>query len=94
MSASRLLAVLLLGATLLVGVGSVIAQSTPSPQITERQESDRTIREYRLNGQLYAIEIRTADGNRYYLVDRVGDGNFSRMGGESIEIPDWVKSPR
>ena len=86
----------LLAATLLVSVllGSLAghAQSSPEPQVTERQETDRTLREYRVNGQLYAIEIRTRDGDHYHLLDRRGDGNFSRVGGNDVEIPDWVNT--
>lgn len=73
---------------------AVDAQSAPSPQVTERQEADRTLREFRFNGQLYAIEIRTRDGESFHLLDRDGNGNFSRVSGSDIEIPAWAKSAR
>ncbi|TFH85835.1 DUF2782 domain-containing protein [Billgrantia azerbaijanica] len=70
----------------------VLAQSSGEvePDITIRQEEERTIREYRVNGQLYAIEIRPSSGPRYYLVDRDGDGNFTRQEGDRIAVPEWV----
>lgn len=60
------------------------------PDVTIRQEEDRTIREYRVNGELYAIEIRPAAGPSYYLVDRDGDGDFERQSGQRIAVPEWV----
>ncbi|MBD3895521.1 DUF2782 domain-containing protein [Halomonas sp. ML-15] len=90
---AALLAVVLFSGLLL---GSLMghAQAAPEPQITERQEADRTLREFRVNGQLYAIEIRTRDGDRYHLLDRRGDGNFSRVSGDVVEVPDWVNTGR
>lgn len=88
------LLVALLGSGLLLGSLTSHAQSSPEPQITERQEADRTLREFRVNDQLYAIEIRTRDGDRYHLLDRRGDGNFSRVSGDAIEVPDWVNTGR
>lgn len=69
-----------------------LAQSAADvePDITIRQEEERTIREYRVNGELYAIEIRPARGPSYYLVDHDGDGNFERQEGDRIAVPEWV----
>ncbi|RDB42081.1 DUF2782 domain-containing protein [Halomonas sp. DQ26W] len=69
-----------------------LAQSSADvePDITIRQEEERTIREYRVNGLLYAIEIRPARGPSYYLVDHDGDGNFERQEGDRIAVPQWV----
>ncbi|TDB02114.1 DUF2782 domain-containing protein [Halomonas marinisediminis] len=61
-----------------------------APDITIRQEEERIIREYRINGELYAIEIRPSSGPSYYLVDRDGDGNFERQQGDRIAVPEWV----
>ncbi|MGM0704140.1 MAG: DUF2782 domain-containing protein [Pseudomonadota bacterium] len=60
------------------------------PQVTTRQEADRTVREYRVNDALYAIEVRPSSGSRYYLVDQDGDGNFARQEDEPDAIPEWV----
>lgn len=69
-----------------------LAQSSSDlePDITIRQEEDRTIREYRVNGELYAIEIRPSSGPSYYLVDHDGDGNFERQEGDRIAVPQWI----
>ncbi len=72
--------------------GSALAQSSADlePDITVRQEEERTIREYRVNGELYAIEIRPSSGPSYYLVDHDGDGDFERREGDRIAVPQWV----
>ncbi len=82
-----LLGLILLGSPLLV-----LAQQDNSvqPDITVRQEEDRTVREYRVNGQLYAIEIKPKVGPSYFLVDDDGDGDFRRSNNERIAIPSWV----
>lgn len=63
------------------------------PSITVRQEQERTIREYRVNGRLYAIEIRPAQGAGFFLVDHDGNGNFERQEGAQAAIPQWVLAP-
>ncbi|MDW5378373.1 DUF2782 domain-containing protein [Halomonas sp. HP20-15] len=71
----------------------VLAQDSDesvTPDITVRQEEDRTIREYRINGQLYAIEIKPKVGPSYYLVDDNGDGDFRRSDNERVVPPQWV----
>lgn len=82
-----LLGLLLLGAPLLA---SAQQDSTVEPDITVRQEQDRTVREYRVNGHLYAIEIRPKKGPSYFLVDDDGDGDFRRSDSERIAVPRWV----
>ncbi|MDR5868305.1 DUF2782 domain-containing protein [Halomonas koreensis] len=88
----RLLAGLLLASGLTAASLPALAQSGAEvePDITIRQEEDRTIREYRVNGALYAIEIQPAAGPAYYLVDRDGDGDFERQNGQRIAVPEWV----
>ncbi|HSH47528.1 MAG TPA: DUF2782 domain-containing protein [Halomonas sp.] len=61
------------------------------PEVTVRQESQRTVKEYRLNGRLYAIEIRPRQGAAYVLLDRNGNGNFERVSAGKVPVPDWVK---
>ncbi|MHB0776104.1 DUF2782 domain-containing protein [Halomonas sp. WWR20] len=63
----------------------------PAPDVTIRQEDDRTVKEYRINGQLYAIEIVPAAGPSYYLIDRDGNGNFERADDANRVVPpSWV----
>lgn len=91
MKTQRMLSPLLM-ALALSAVAPALAQSPSElePDITIRQEEDRLIREYRINGQLYAIEIRPSRGPAYYLVDHDGDGNFERQDGDRIAVPHWV----
>ncbi len=89
----RLLALALLSLGLVLTTAMpALAQSSADvePDITVRQEEDRTIREYRVNGQLYAIEIRPRQGSGYFLVDHDGNGNFERQEGGRIAVPQWV----
>lgn len=88
----RLLIALILAQGITLTGAAALAQSSTEvePDITIRQEADRTIREYRINGELYAIEIRPASGPAYYLVDQDGDGNFVRQEGDRIAVPQWV----
>nr|WP_299243695.1 DUF2782 domain-containing protein [uncultured Halomonas sp.] len=83
---SVLLAVVLLGSTPLVAA----QENSDAPDITVRQEEDRTIREYRVNGQLYAIRIEPKAGPAYFLVDDDGDGDFQVSDSERIAVPSWV----
>ncbi|WP_136066350.1 DUF2782 domain-containing protein [Modicisalibacter radicis] len=95
MKLSRLIPATLLALGLLAGLAaSALAQQSPdesvSPDITVREEEDRTIREYRVNGQLYAIEVQPEAGPSYYLVDDNGDGDFRRSDNERVVPPQWV----
>ncbi|MDZ7851902.1 MAG: DUF2782 domain-containing protein [Halomonas sp.] len=85
-------ALLLALALAVVNVGGALAQSSADlePDITIRQEEERTIREYRVNGELYAIEIRPSSGPSYFLVDHDGDGDFERREGDRIAVPQWI----
>lgn len=62
----------------------------PEPEITIRQEADRTIEEYRINGQLYAIKVIPKVGEPYYLVDSEGDGELNQRERGRLLIPSWV----
>ena len=83
---------LLLSLCLCLGAAApALAQSTDvEPDVTIRQQEERTIEEYRVNGQLYAIKITPQVGPSYFLIDEDGDGNFARQSGDQIAIPSWV----
>lgn len=66
------------------------SQKTPNPEITTRQEQDRTMEEYRINGRLYAIKITPRQGEPYMLVDHNGDGNFQMERNLHIAVPQWT----
>lgn len=92
MNVSRPAQAMLFGLILLGTPLLTLAQqdNTVEPDITVRQEEDRTVREYRVNGQLYAIEIQPRVGPSYFLIDDDGDGDFRRSDNERIAIPSWV----
>lgn len=70
--------------------GSATA-NTPEPEITIRQEAERTIEEYRINGQLYAIKIIPKVGEPYYLVDSEGDGQLDKRHERGhLSVPSWI----
>ncbi|MDV6320260.1 DUF2782 domain-containing protein [Chromohalobacter sp. HP20-39] len=86
----RLSIILCLGLGLIIGATASLAVAQPSPDITVRQDDNRTIKEYRVNGELYAIEIVPQQGASYFLIDDDGDGNFERRDASRVEVPDWV----
>lgn len=60
------------------------------PDVTIRQEGDRTVEEYRVNGFLYAIKITPKKGKPYFLVRADGnEGNFVRADDPDMLIPTW-----
>ncbi|KAF1070126.1 MAG: hypothetical protein GAK45_00899 [Pseudomonas citronellolis] len=84
----------LLFATLLaLGPMTVMAADdapSPEPDVTIRQDGDKTIQEYRVNGFLYAIKVTPKHGKPYFLVRSDGsDGNFIRSDQPDMLIPQW-----
>ncbi|NLB99705.1 DUF2782 domain-containing protein [Halopseudomonas formosensis] len=82
-----------LAALLLLGSMHSVAQEPPltgEPEVTIRQEGDKTVEEYRINGFLYAIKITPKNGAPYFLVAVDDDGNFTRADSPSgMRIPSW-----
>lgn len=77
----------LLSAALLTSAPVLAA---PPGEVTMHQDNGRTVREYRIEGQLYAIEIIEND-QRTVLIDQNGNGNFQRQKTrEDITPPKWV----
>jgi hypothetical protein len=58
------------------------------PEVTIRQEGDKRIEEYRINGYLYAIKVTPRTGKPYYLVRSDGD-EFVRADKPDLLIPAW-----
>ena len=46
------------------------------PTVTIREEEERTIEEYRFNGQVYMVKITPKGGIPYYYIDSDGDGKL------------------
>lgn len=58
--------------------------------VTIRQDGDRTIEEYRLNGIVYAIKVTPKKGKPYFLVKANDNtGNFVRADQPDMLIPAW-----
>lgn len=46
------------------------------PTVTIREEEERLIEEYRMNGQVYMVKITPKGGVPYYYIDTDGDGQL------------------
>ena len=63
------------------------------PDITIIRQGEKTIQEYRINGQLYMIKIVPDAGPPYYLLDTDGDGNMDTRRSDlekAVRVPQWV----
>ena len=62
------------------------------PDINIIQQEDRTIEEYRVNGQLYMIKVIPVVGPAYFLMDTDGDGHLEtkRNDLDSPPVPNWI----
>lgn len=63
------------------------------PQVEIKEHENRTVEEYRINGNLYMIKIKPRYGPAYYLVDDTGTGEleFRRdTAGRDMLIPKWT----
>lgn len=46
------------------------------PTVTIREEEDRRVEEYSLNGKVYMVKITPDEGPPYYYIDTDGDGTL------------------
>ena len=46
------------------------------PTVTIREEEDRQIEEYRLNGRIYMVKVTPKNGIPFYYIDTDGDGQL------------------
>lgn len=66
---------------------------TIEPEVNIIQKDDRTIEEYRVNGQLYMIKVIPVRGYPYYLMDTDGNGSLETRQHEldsGLLIPNWI----
>ncbi|EIK97585.1 hypothetical protein PMM47T1_07361 [Pseudomonas sp. M47T1] len=84
---------LLLASVLIASAMAVMAADeavTADPDVTIRQEGDKTVQEYRQNGFLYAIKVTPKHGKPYFLVRADGtDANYIRSDQPDMLIPAW-----
>ncbi|ABI59046.1 MULTISPECIES: DUF2782 domain-containing protein [Nitrosomonas] len=61
------------------------------PEITIHEGKDRTIEEYRVNGELYMIKITPRIGKPYYLLNRRSAAGITHPGdmGSGVSVPMW-----
>jgi len=87
----RALKHLLLASVLAVVPLSGFAQEPADgePDVTIRQQGERMVEEYRINGFLYALKIIPKHGKPYFLVRADGDSNFFRTDSPDMLIPAW-----
>jgi len=57
----------------------------PEPEVVITKRGEDRIEEYRVGGYLYMIKVTPKKGPPYYLVDRMGNGQFIR----SDLVPDF-----
>jgi hypothetical protein len=66
---------------------------TLEPEVTIRQDSEKTVTEYRIGGRVQSIKVEPAVGPTYWLVDTTGDG-FTDTRYDNyyppFAIPGWV----
>lgn len=63
------------------------------PEVNIIQKEDRTIEEYRVQGQLYMIKVTPSIGKPYYLTDTDGDGSLETRQFEldsGLLVPNWI----
>jgi len=77
------------------GASGQQGQEAIEPEVVIIQREDKTIEEYRVNGQLYMIKVIPRNATPYFLLDNDGDGTMeSRLGASDLEpdlmIPRWV----
>jgi len=62
------------------------------PEINIIQKDDRTVEEYRVNGQLYMIKVIPTIGVPYYFMDTDGDGSLESQQHElqGHLVPNWI----
>lgn len=59
-----------------VPVPPKVPQEQIEPTVTIREEENRLIEEYRMNGQVYMVKITPKGGIPYYYIDTDGDGQL------------------
>jgi len=68
------------------------ADESFEPEVTIVKEEERTLFEYRINGQIYMVRVQPNAGPAYYLLDTDGDGELDAREDDprNIAVPQWV----
>ena len=87
---NRLLLASLLWVCPMIAVAADDEAPTAEPDVTIRQDGDKFIQEYRVNGFLYAVKITPKHGKPYFLVRADGtSAQFIRSDQPDMLIPQW-----
>jgi len=87
----------ILTAVMVFSANAVFAENSPieqsmEPEVVITSKDQGRVKEYRVNGQLYMIEIVPKKGVPYYLIDSDGDGLLESRhdgSGSDLPIPRW-----
>ncbi len=68
------------------------SEELTEPEVTIIRREDRTIEEYRVNGQLRYAKITPSHGPAYYMIDTDGDGVLDRRDNniDNPPINQWI----
>jgi hypothetical protein len=64
-----------------------LPQEQIEPTVTIREEENRLIEEYRMNGRVYMVKITPKGGIPYYYIDADGDGELELSESSRVENP-------
>jgi len=84
-----LLALLTLGGAAAAGAATT-DESLRGPDVTIIAEEERTIYEFRQNGQLRMVRVVPEFGKPYYLVPRDPTQGFGDLERADMLLPSWV----
>lgn len=84
----KMMLLLLLACLSWVGASSLWASDPDETEIIIREEEDKTIQEFWVDGKLEAIKITPRVGQPYYLVDPEGRALDDQERG-SLLLPSW-----
>jgi len=87
---NRLLLASLLWVCPMIAMAADDEAPSAEPDVTIRQDGDKFIQEYRVNGFLYAVKITPKHGKPYFLVRADGtSAQFIRSDQPDMLIPQW-----
>lgn len=76
-----------------ISPGIQAADQELEPEVVITPSKNNNIKEYRVNGRLFMIEIVPEKGPSYFLVDKDGDGLMESRHGNTekrLLIPKWT----
>lgn len=66
-------------------------EGVDEPEVTIIQRGEDEVREYRIAGRLYMVQVIPAHGVPYYLIDHDGNGELVRHDSRpDVSVPMWV----